>query len=162
MSTAWRTLARQRWSSLAERERAGLLVAVGIVSMSLLWGLGLAPALRTLRTVPTQLEALDTQWQEMQRLADEVRELRAQPALPRLQAQAALGAAVRRAGEKLGLTQQGERVTIEVNDMSGEALTAWLAEVRVGARMRVIEAQLTRTPRGGYRGKLVLAHGVPG
>ena len=68
----------------------------------------------------------------------------------------------RRVDEKLGLTQQGERVTIEVNDMSGEALTAWLAEVRVGARMRVIEAQLTRTPRGGYRGKLVLAYGVPG
>ena len=37
---------------------------------------------------------------------------------------------------------------------------AWLAEARVSARARVVEAQLVRTPQGDYAGSLVLVLGA--
>ena len=124
-----------------------------------MWWLGLAPALRTVRAAPAQIEAVEGQLQEMQRLAAEVRELRALPALPLTQAQAALSAAAQRQGDPLRLTLQGERATVDIASLPGDALVVWLAEVRMSARARVVEAQLGRTPQGEYRGRLVLVLG---
>jgi general secretion pathway protein M len=159
VTAAWRGAATERWNALGERERLLLLVGSAILGAALLWWLGLAPALRTVRSAPAQIEALDAQLQQMQTLAAEVRELRATPALPSAQAQAALNAAAQRLGDKLRLSLQGERAVIDLNGLPGEALASWLAEVRLNARARVVEAQLVRTPQGGYRGKVVLVLG---
>jgi len=159
VTAAWRSAAAERWNALGERERALLLFGSAVLGVALLWWLGLAPALRTVRSAPAQIEALDTQLQQMQTLAAEVRELRATPALPGAQAQAALNAAAQRLGDKLRLSLQGERAVVDLNGLPGEALASWLAEVRLNARARVVEAQLVRTPQGGYRGKVVLLLG---
>ena len=151
--------AAQRWSALAQRERRLVLAAVALLGAALLWWLALAPAWRTLRAAPAQIEALDGQLQQMQRLATEVRELRAMPGIELPQAQAAFTAAAQRLGDKARFTLQGERATIELTGLDGQTLGGWLAEVRLSARARVVEAQLNRTPQGGYRGKLVLALG---
>lgn len=157
---AWRQAATQRWLSLGERERVMVALAGAVLALSLLWWVGLAPALRSLREAPAQIEALDMQLQEMRRLAAETRDLRALPAIPAAQAQAALAAAAQRLGDKARLTPQGERSVLQVTHLSGEQLGAWLAEVRVSARARVVEAQLVRTPQGDYAGSLVLALGA--
>jgi len=158
--SAWRRVATQRWQSLAERERVMVAVAGAVLAVSLLWWVGLAPALRSLREAPAQIEALDMQLQEMRRLAAETRDLRALPAIAPAQAQAALAAAAQRLGDKARLSPQGERAVLQVTHLSGEQLGAWLAEARVSARARVVEAQLVRTPQGDYAGSLVLALGV--
>ena len=159
MMNPWRQKLGAFWLTLAARERALLGLALALVLGALLWALAIAPAWRVLRSAPAQLEALDVQWQAMQGLAAEARELRAIPPVPLAQAQAALTAAAQRLGDKARLGLQGERAVLDVNGLAGEALAAWLAEVRASARVRVTTAQLNRQPDGVYRGKLELAIG---
>ena len=146
-----------RWGSLGARERLAVGVAGAIALAAALWAFALAPALRTVRAAPAQLEALDIQLAAMRRLAAEARELRATPALPPAQARAALEASAQRLGDRARLTVQGDRAHVDLNGLSGDALGAWLAEVRLAARTQVTDAQLLRTPEGVSRGRLVLA-----
>lgn len=157
---AWRQALQQRWQTLAERERVLLVVGGTVLGLALLWWVGLAPAWRSVRAAPQKIEALDLQLQDMQRLAAEAKVLRAMPPMPAPQAQAALTAAAQRLGDKARLSLQGERAVLQLSHLSGEQLAAWLAEVRISARVRAVEAQLTRTPQGDYTGSLVLALGA--
>jgi general secretion pathway protein M len=95
----------------------------------------------------------------MQRLAAEVKELRATPPLPLEQSQAVLTAAAGRLGERARLTLQGSRATLAITGLPADELSAWLAEVRSAGRARVLEAQLSRTPQGLYSGSVVLGLG---
>ena len=155
----WRQLASQRWRALAPRERGLVLLAGSLLGAALLWWVALAPAWRSMRAAPAQIEALDLQLLDMRRLAAETRELRAQPPLPAAQAQAALTSAAQRLGDKARLSLQGERAVLQITHLSGEQLGAWLAEVRTSARAQAVDAQLSRTPQGDYGGSLVLALG---
>ncbi len=148
----------QRWQGLAPRDRRGLL-AIGIVlGLFLLWLVAIQPALRTLRDAPTQLDALDTQLQSMQRLASEATQLRATAPISAEQSAQALKAASERLGAAAKLNLQGDRAVLIVNGLSSGALRQWLAEARAGARARPLEAQLSRGPNG-YTGTLVVAIG---
>lgn len=151
----WRTL----WQARAPRERLLIGVAAAAVAVLLLWTLALQPALRTLRAAPAQIDALDAQLQEMQRLAGEVRELRATPPVSPEQSVAAARASVERLGAKARLVQQGDRVVITLDTVATPVLRDLLQELRQGARARPLEATLTRTPQG-FSGTLVLA--LPG
>ena len=48
---------------------------------------------------------------------------------------------------------------VALKGISGEQLAGWLAEVRAGARARVVEATLNQTSPGLYDGSLTLALG---
>ena len=50
---------------------------------------------------------------------------------------------------------QGERATLTINGISGNALTGWLGEVRSAARARPVEATLSRG-QNGYSGSIAL------
>ena len=62
---AWRREWDQRWKGLAPRERLALLVVAWVLSLLLLWLVGVQPALRTLREAPAQIDAVDSQLQAM-------------------------------------------------------------------------------------------------
>lgn len=147
------------WRARAPRERLLIGVAASAVAALLLWTVALQPALRTLRAAPAQIDALDAQLQEMQRLAGEVRELRATPPVSTEQSAAAARASVERLGAKARLVQQGDRVVVTLDTVSTPVLRDLLQELRQGARTRPLEATLTRTPQG-FSGTLVLA--LPG
>jgi len=147
------------WAARNPRERSMLLLAGAVLAGYLLWAIALAPALRTVRSTPAKLDLADTQLQAMQRLAAEVTELRATPALPPDQAQAVLTAAASRLGDKAKLSLQGPRAVLTITGMAADELTAWIAEVRASARARVIESTLNRTPQGLYAGSVVLTVG---
>lgn len=147
------------WVARSPRERAMVTLAAAVLGLYLLWAVAIVPAWRTLRAAPAKLEQLEGQLQQMQRLAAEVQELRATPPLPPEQAQAALSASAARLGDKARLTVQGSRATLAISGLAGDEIAAWLAEVRGGARARVIEANLNRTPQGLYAGSVVLAVG---
>jgi general secretion pathway protein M len=155
---ALRTNALTHWNTFGARERLLISVAASVIALWLLWSLALAPALLTLRQTPAQLEALDSQIQTMQRLAVEAKELRSVPAVPMAQALEALKSATARLGDKAKLTTQGDRSTLNLNGVSGEQLRAWLSEARMGARIKPIESQLTRGPKG-YVGTLIVSTG---
>lgn len=147
------------WNRLAPRERRYASIAIAVVTVLLLWTIAIQPAWRTLSTAPKQLDALDAQLQQMQSLAGETRDLRAAPPVSPSQATAALRAASDRLGSRAGLTLQGERATLNLTGVQGPQLIAWLSEIRIAARARVSEAQLSRGPEG-YTGNIVIALGA--
>jgi len=133
-----------RWQAASVRERRSLLLAGAVLGLYLLWALALQPALKTLRTAPERLAELDGQLQQMQRLALEASELRQQPAISPGEAEAALNAASTRLGPTTRLQMVGDRVTVSFTEINPADLQAWLSEVRVAARARVVEATLQR------------------
>lgn len=145
-----------RWTKFAPRERRLLSAGAAVLGIGLFWLIFVQPAWRTLRDTPAQIEAVDEQLQRMQRLASESLALRNTPAVSPAQAESALRAATERMGSAARLSLQGERATVTLTGVSGEALAAWLAEVRSAARTRPVEAQLSRGA-AGYSGTVVLS-----
>jgi general secretion pathway protein M len=144
-----------RWRALASRERQAVTLAAAALAAFVLWTVAVAPAWRTVRDAPAELERLDRQLQEMQRLAAEARELRATPPLAVAQSNAALQAATGRLGDRARLSIVGDRATVALSGVEPSRLREWLSEVRVGARAQPLEAQLTRGPQG-FSGNVVL------
>lgn len=149
---------RARWAALAPRERLLVALAAAVVALLLVLMLAVLPAVQTLRSVPAQIDALDVQLQEMQRLAVEATELRATPPVDAAASAAALQAASARLGDSARLSLQGERAVLTLSGVGTEQLRGWLAEVRSGARARPVEANLSRGA-GGYSGTIVVALG---
>ena len=149
---------RARWDALPLRERRLVALAAAAVALAALWLLAVQPAWRTLRSAPAESARLESQWQTMQRQAEEVRTLRATPPLAPGLATEALQGATARLGTAGRLALQGDRAVLTLTGVPGEALLQWLAEARRGARARPLEAQLQRT-EDGYRGTLVVQIG---
>lgn len=152
---SWREPLRARWRALGARERRGVAIAAALVGLALLWFVALQPALRTLRSAPATIDALDAQLQQMQRQAAEVRELRATPPLPAGQSAAALKVASDKLGERGRLVVLGDRATLTLTNATPEQLRRWLAEARASARARPLEATLARGAQG-YSGTVVV------
>jgi general secretion pathway protein M len=146
------------WAGLALRERRLVQVLGAALVLLFVVMLLVQPALRTVRSAPAQLDALDADLQSMQRLAAEARELRSTPPVDTAQSGAALKAASDRLGNKAQLVLQNDRAVLTLNSVGTEQLRSWLAEVRSGARARPLEANLTRGA-GGYSGSIVVALG---
>ncbi len=151
--------ARSWWAALPRREKTLLGWAATALVLFVLWVLAVQPALRTLATAPAELDALDLQWQGMQKLATEARELRGTTPMAPAQSQAALKAATERLGDKGRLSIQGDRAVLTLTNASSGQLRDWLAEARSGARARPVEASLSRAPLG-YSGSLTVALGA--
>jgi len=149
---------RQRWAALSVRDRRLSALAGTVLGLFITWTLAVQPAWRTLQAAPAQRDALDAQWQAMQRLAAEAKELRGAPPVSIEQSSAALQAATERLGDKGRLSVQGERAVLTLQGASPSQLRDWLAEARSGARARPVEARLTRAAQG-YSGTVVVALG---
>ena len=146
------------WQALADREKRLALLALAVVVLGAVWLLAVQPAWRTITRAPAEIDTLDAQLQNMQRLATEVQQLRSAPPVTPDQAAAALKAATERLGDKAKLALQGERAVLTGTAVGTGALRDWLAEARAGARARPLEANLTRAAQG-YSGTLVVAVG---
>lgn len=147
-----------QWQSMGERERLAVGTVGVLLGLLLAWSLLVAPALRTLKSAPAELETLELQLQQMQAQAQEARALGSAPPVPPAQAEAALKASVERLGAAARLNITGDRAIVTLNGIAPPVLQAWLAEVRAAARARPIEAQLTRGATG-FSGNLVLSLG---
>jgi len=155
-----RTQARARWRSFAPRERLALGVGGALLAAFIAWSLLVAPAWRVVRDAPAELDRIDAQLQQMQRLAADAKGLKGAPPVSPQQAIAPLKAATERLGDKASLALQGERATLTLSGgVSGEALRDWLGEARSAARARATDVQLTRTPQG-YTGLVVVSLGA--
>jgi general secretion pathway protein M len=151
---------RGRWAALAPRERRIASVVLGVIGVLLLWLLALGPAWQATRALPIELQRLDSQWQQMQRLAAESRSLRNAPAVPAGQSAAALRASTEALGDGAKLLVVGDRATLTVTDTAGDELQGWLQQAREGARARPVEVKLIRNPQGNFSGSVVVA--LPG
>lgn len=152
---------RDYWRSRAVRERRALTLA-GLVLLALVvWLVAIQPAWRTLRAAPAQLDTLEAQLQQLQRLAAESQTLKGAAPVTSAQAGLALKAATDRLGDKGRLTLLGDRATLTLSGVDTDALRGWLQEARSAARVRPVEAQLTRGGTG-YNGTIVVSLGSGG
>jgi len=154
-----RTQLRELWRSRAPRERLILGSLLILLAVAVVWLIAVQPALRTLREAPAQLDRLDAQLQQMQRMAAESKTLRNPIRISPGQAATSLKAATDRLGDGARITIQGDRATLVVTGVSGPALRAWLAEARTAAHARAVEVQLLRNPQG-YAGSVIVTLGA--
>ncbi|MDE2401235.1 MAG: type II secretion system protein M [Burkholderiales bacterium] len=145
-----------RWNALAPRDRQIAQAAAAVVLLVLVVFLGIRPAWRILQTAPAQLREVNTQLEQMRRMAEDSQTLRRMPPVPPAQAEAALKAATERLGEGAHLSVQGDRATVTLTKVSGAALVDWLGEARASARVRPLEANLNQVEPAHYSGTVVL------
>lgn len=148
------------WRHLAPREKTGVSLAAGVLGLALLWWVVLSPALHTWRHSQTQREQLHVQLQTMQSLQAQARTLQALPQIGRADALRALGTSVKQGlGTGAQLSVSGERVTVTLKGVSGQALALWLTQSRINAHTLPTEAHLSRdsTEPATWSGQLVLA-----
>lgn len=146
------------WRSRSKRERQAVVLVVTLVVLFIVWTTLVQPAWRVAASAPAELDALDAQLQQMQRIAGESRALRGTAPVGPAQAGIALKAASDRLGDKARLNLQGDRAILTLNGVTPEALRVWLTEARAGARARPVEAQLQRGPNG-YTGTVTVSFG---
>jgi general secretion pathway protein M len=154
-----RTQARAAWRGMAPRERLALSVGFTVLAAFLLWLIFIGPAWRASRAAPAELDRLEVQLQQMQRLVTEAKTLRSAPPISRAQAVEPLKVATERLGDKATISFQGERATLTLNGVNGDALRDWLVDARTAAHARVTDVQLTRNPVG-YAGSVVVTLGA--
>ena len=154
-----RAQARAFWRARAPRERLVLGSAMLAIGTAIVWLIAVQPALRSVREAPLQLDQLDAQLHQMQRLALESKSLRDPVQIPPGQAETALRAATERLGDAARLTVQGDRATLTMTGVQGSALRAWLGEARSAAHARAIDVQLLRNPQG-YAGSVIVSFGA--
>ena len=135
---------RAQWQRASPREKSMVRLAAAVIALALLWWVGIAPALGTLKRANEAQRTLDGQEQHMLRLKSEADALKAAPRLPRAQALAALEASVKeRLGQGGTVQVLGDDATVTLNNVSADTLAAWLADARVNARAVPTQLQLT-------------------
>lgn len=153
---------RNRWATLDSRERTLVIIAASVVGVALLWWIGVAPALKTLRQADAQQRALAAQVQKMQSLQAQAQAIQSQPKISRDDAMRALEASVKGLGPTAQLNVAGDRATVTLRNTAADALARWLSQARVNARAIPSEARLIRSaaPPGGpaaWDGTVVLS-----
>jgi general secretion pathway protein M len=153
----------QTWGALAERERMGVAFALTALTLLALWLLAIQPAWRTLRAAPAQHAALDRQLESMQQLTAQAKAVGAAPKINPADAARALQAATTALGAGAELRSLGDRATVRLRGINGEALARWLTQVREGARAVPVAMQLTRAaaPAAGASAPAAAATGAP-
>jgi general secretion pathway protein M len=68
---------REKWTALSLRERRMVQIAVAVVSVGVLYGVGIDPALRNINKLNAELPGLRTETATIKALADEARRLTA-------------------------------------------------------------------------------------
>lgn len=146
-----------RWAMLAPREKLLVGTATVVIGVALLWWVGLAPALQTLRSAPEQHRSLDAQLQRMQALQAQAQALQAQPRQGYDEALRALEQTIRqRFGATARYSISADRVTITLSGAAPDTLAQWLTQARVNARALPAEARLVRNAAGQWDGTLVM------
>jgi general secretion pathway protein M len=147
-----------RYARLDARERQMVVVIVLALGFLFVWLVFVRPAWKTLDDAPAQRAQADAQLLQMQAIANEAKQLRALPPVPQSVAEQVLKAATDALGGKAKLSVQNDRAVLSLTGANGEDIRKWLIQARGGARVRPIEANLTRAG-DGYNGTLVVALG---
>lgn len=145
-----------RWQTVSGRERQLVVVGLALLLLALLWWVGVAPALATLRSAQTQRQLLDAQLQQMQSLQMRAKVLQAQPRIAFDEARRLLEASVKPLGATAQLMLAGERATVTLRGASADAVAQWLMQVRLNVRAVPSDARLVRSASGAWDGTLTL------
>jgi general secretion pathway protein M len=136
---------RTWWKQREPREK--LLLTWGGVALgaALLWGVALAPALRTLKAFDAKHLAQAAQINTMLRQQAQAQTLMAVPVVSQAQAIQALQVSVKQSfGTQGDVVVQAGQATVTLRGVSADALAQWLAAARTNARSVPVQARLAR------------------
>ncbi len=145
MTTAlqnWAGMAQQLWQQRSPRERLLLSVGAAVVGLGLVWGVGLAPALRTWQKAPARQAQLDQQTQQMRQLQAQAQGLKKPQAITRSEAIQWLESHLSELDPQAKLNPQAEHMHISLQAAPADKLANWLAQAREQAHARSVQAQL--------------------
>ena len=145
-----------RWQEVSKRERQLVLAALTLILAALIWWLGIAPALYTLRSAEAQRRLLDAQLQQMLSLQTQAKALQSQSRITSDEARRLLEASVKPFGAGAQLTSTGDRTIVTLKGASADALAQWLVQVRLNVRTVPSDARLVRGANGTWDGTLTL------
>ncbi len=134
------------WTKLATREQRWISIAAWLVGLAVVWWLGLAPAIKTLRAAPAQHAAVDAQLQAMRAQAAQAKDLRGQRAISYDEALRNLEGSVKKTlGTGANLAINDTRANLSLKNVNADALAVWLNQARIDARAVPSEARITRS-----------------
>ena len=151
-----------RWAALNIRERVLVGSAMALIAVALIWWAGISPALKQLRQAREAAPQLEAQLQLMRAQASEAVSLKAQRALSYDESLRSLENTMKTLGAGATLNVSDARANVSLRAVSGDALAAWLAQVRANARLVPSELRLKKaagsTPAAtNWDGSIVLS-----
>lgn len=155
-----RTALRARFAALGLREQRWWRLAVGVLVLVLLLGVGVLPAVRSLRASPQAQQQATAQLQVLQQQQLRAQVLQARPVLAQAAAIESLQASSSLLGGNAEISVGDQRVNLVLRATPASALAEWLARARAEAHAVPIEARLTREgPAEGalWSGTLVMS-----
>lgn len=141
-SSTWRAQALTLWQQRSARERLLLSMGAALMALTLVWRVGLVPALRTWQEAPIKQAQLDKQTQHMQELQIQSQRLQKAQAISRSDAIQWMETHLSELGPNAKLSLQGEHMSLSLQAAPADHLANWLALAREQAHVRPMQAQL--------------------
>ena len=147
LDTKFESTLRTWWAERDAREKKLLASAALLIALTSVWLLAVAPALKTLRQFDATHNAQEAQLNTMHALQAQAQTLQAQPQLSANAASKAVQTATEKAfGTQADITFAGGSATIQLRNVSPEALAQWLTSVRSQAHATPMQARIARDP----------------
>ena len=142
----WATHGQSRWQGLNARERLLVSVFFGLFGIWLFVSIAISPALRTLNSAQQQRAEVAQQVVQMRALQQRAQELQKTKPLSRDESIRSLQSITPTGNPALQMTIQGDRVLVQLKNLSASQLATWLAQARSNAQALPDEVHISRSP----------------
>lgn len=141
----WATHGQSRWQGLNARERLLVSVLLGLFGVWLFVSIVISPALRTLNASESQRAEVAQQVVQMRALQQRAQELQRTKPLSRDESLRSLQSITPTGNPALQMTIQGDRVMVQLKNLSASQLANWLAQARSNAQALPDEVHISRS-----------------
>ena len=141
----WATHGQSRWQGLNARERLLVSVLLGLFGVWLFVSIAISPALRTLNASESQRAEVAQQVVQMRALQQRAQELQRTKPLSRDESLRSLQSITPTGNPALQMTIQGDRVMVQLKNLSASQLANWLAQARSNAQALPDEVHISRS-----------------
>lgn len=141
----WATYGQSRWQGLNARERLLVSVLLGLFGVWLFVSIAISPALRTLNASESQRAEVAQQVVQMRALQQRAQELQKTKPLSRDESIRSLQSITPTGNPALQMTIQGDRVMVQLKNLSASQLANWLAQARSNAQALPDEVHISRS-----------------
>jgi general secretion pathway protein M len=145
----WASHGHARWQSLSARVRFLVRVFLGLLGVWLFVSIAITPALRTLNSAEKQRAEVAQQAASLRALQQRAQELQKTLPLSREESLKYLQSFTPTGNPALQMTVQGDRVLVNLKNLSASQLAAWLAQARSIAQALPDEVHITRSASSG-------------
>ena len=141
----WASHGQSRWQGLNARERLLVSVFLGLFGIWLFVSIAISPALRTLNSAEQQRAEVAQQVVQMRALQQRAQELQKTKPLSRDESLRSLQSITPTGNPALQMTVQGDRVMVQLKNLTASQLATWLALARSNAQALPDEVHISRS-----------------